>query len=470
MAVGYASGLVSAWGVIMNMNLLIWRRVQWDAKRVMRRKKSVKTPKVGQNGDATAVDGIGHHHQEPNGQGLTQRKNISNGNGHSTLESTKTTSNDDTGTEGNYTEDGYELYWQPFPAEAPFLDRLWWVADLAISFRGAGWNFAISSIPRPSPPSSDPNDDTVDTSTMETCSSAGYYIPTSKSDFFKSRLINIATLYLTLDFLSVFMMKDPYFVVGPDQPQPGLPFYLRNVSPWLLLVYRELFSITGVLCAIAYIFNATEVASFLLGEVLWPNRNMNWLYASTFGSLSAIWYDGLAGWWGSWWHQSFRLQLLGPAHYCLREGYIQRHSTFGDGFALFVSFFLSGFLHMPGSMTAVPETKPWRSMAFFVFQAVGITIQKEVLKPLLRKRLGSTKGYLFKMVNVLFALAWMYPTAKLFCDDIASTGIWMFEPIPISPLRWLGYGRPGDSWWRWPEDYVPSFYVGKYWWQSGISI
>jgi hypothetical protein len=54
-------------------------------------------------------------------------------------------------------------------------------------------------------------------------------------------------------------------------------------------------------------------------------------------------------------------------------------------------------------------------------------------------------------------------------DDFARGGVWLFEPIPVSPLRGLGFGQEGDRWWCWGHIGV-GWYTGKHWWESGIAF
>ena len=54
-------------------------------------------------------------------------------------------------------------------------------------------------------------------------------------------------------------------------------------------------------------------------------------------------------------------------------------------------------------------------------------------------------------------------------DDFARGGVWLFQPVAVSPLRALGYGEPGDSWWCW-ENVRISWYIGKHWWERGIAL
>lgn len=137
-AVAYGVGLCQSWSVLWNFTLLICMRPQFDAERVEKRRK------VGgavANGNAKHA-GNGHAASNGNGNEIA----IANGNG-----SGKTSS----GKEGQLAvkmkdapdediarslEAGFEYYWQAYPADAPFLTRLGWSADLCCAFRGSGKN------------------------------------------------------------------------------------------------------------------------------------------------------------------------------------------------------------------------------------------------------------------------------------------------------------------------------------------
>lgn len=119
-ACAYAAGLMSTWGIILSLHLLIWRRPQFEAARVIAvTKKSMN----GQNGHG--MNGS-RERTKPEENGVRNRKQ----NG----------SQIETAAEKRETEADIELeyIWEPFPSEAPFLYRLGWAADLATSFRGAG--------------------------------------------------------------------------------------------------------------------------------------------------------------------------------------------------------------------------------------------------------------------------------------------------------------------------------------------
>lgn len=262
-------------------------------------------------------------------------------------------------------------------------------------------------------------------------------------------------------------MRDPYFILGPDNHYT-VPSHLNLPTP-ILLLYRECLPLAGIWAALCGAFSLNDIVQYFFLRQYSPSRAALWHYPSTFGSFSMILDRGLAGWWGASWHQTFRLGLLGPSTYLLRKGYMKRGSATANAVGLFVSFLQSGLMHAAGSLTSIPDTKLWRSILFFLLQAFGIILQQQ-LALYLSKYMGTPSKYMRRTGNLLFCLVWLYITAPLFIDDLSSTGLWMFEPVPISPLRYFGFGFPGDHWWRWDREAWPKLYPVRHWWEIGIAL
>ena len=299
-------------------------------------------------------------------------------------------------------------------------------------------------------------------------SKAGFAVCSTEEEFFRSRIIAFVTGYLGLDFLSVFMMKDPYFIFGPDHPY-HLPGHLQGVHPWLLLAYRQLFGLAGAYWVLASVFAAADLLQYSLLKRLCPGRGELWMFPSLFGSPMQIADRGLAGFWAGWWHQTFRSQFLAPAAYLTKHGYLQRGTPRAALVALLVAFGQSGFLHASGSATSMPRTRLWRSPLFFFLQAVGIALQ-HWLALRAKTRFPSPRRWQARLANLAFTLAWLNLTASVFIDDLSVAGVWLLDPVPASPLRWMGYGHRGDHWWRWDRDFFPRWHSGRRWWESGIAF
>ncbi|KAK0392633.1 hypothetical protein NLU13_2128 [Sarocladium strictum] len=460
LAISYATGLLAGWGIIYNLNLMIWTRPQATAARIVRRRNMAHgtTAKSLSRVDGnTSVDG-------PTGI-LRQRGIAKNATGQA---------NRNLATNGHAEDDGSKYVWQPFPHEAPWRERSNWALDLTTSFRGCGWNWAISSVPQPKRPGSVEGPTPVD---MESCpvkTPAGYTRCTQRAEFIRKRLLNVALTYTIIDFLAITMSQDPYFVLGPDHRHEAPP-HLSWLHPILLLWLRQLMSLSGFIAAISGMMTANALLQYHLAPYLIPSREELWHYPSIFGDFTAVLDRGLAGWWGIWWHQTFRAQFLAPATFLLREGYYRKGETLSKIVALAISFGQSGILHAFGSWTTIPETRPWRAPAFFALQAVGIVIQ-EFLSSFLRSYIEARNPTLAssrlcrRVGNFAFTLLWIQWTSVFFCDDIASTGLWLCDPVPFSPLRMLGLGRAGDRWWRWERAHYPGWYTGEHWWESGVAF
>lgn len=308
----------------------------------------------------------------------------------------------------------------------------------------------------------------VDLESMPVETKAGYRRSLTLSDFVSSRITNVIVTYLALDFLAVAMMKDPYFVLGPDISYP-LPGYLAVLPKFFLHSYRLIFSLMGVLFAIFGVLSLNDLAQYYVVSYIIPIRGELWQHPSTMGSYTQILDRGLAGWWGAWWHQTFRMQFIAPAAWLTKKGYIQKGTLKGTVVTLLATFLGSGFLHVWGSVSSLPATKVWRAPVFFLLQAFGI-VGQHALSLGARRAWPSMPRWLARACNLGSTLAWMYFTAHLFTDDMASSGIWLLEPVPFSLFRALGLGHPGDSWRRWDQYHRLTWYTAEQWWRSGITI
>ncbi|KAL2889221.1 membrane bound o-acyl transferase family protein [Ceratocystis lukuohia] len=300
-------------------------------------------------------------------------------------------------------EEEVEYYWESYPYNGSFGQRFLWGFDIVTSIRGAGWSWAISTMPHPPPPSKPHTMEIIDISTIPLVSRSGHTRCQTRADFFKRTLWSSRHV--------------------PPFEYP--PAHLSWIPTVLLPAYRALFFLTCILAGLQVVFHHLEVVQFFVFSYLFPMRAEPWMYSSIFG----------------------------PGRFP------------GKKAALLASAFIgSGLMHAGASFTSTPSTDYVRPLLFFLAQGVGIGLQKTLCKAV--RPLGLPR-WLRRIGNLLFVMAWLYGSSPLLGDDFATGGVWLLEPSPYSVLRAMGYGYPGESPWRWDRNHMGSLYVGKHWWEIG---
>lgn len=481
---GFAAGLVAAWGMVWATTWLVWERPQWDGKRVRRRKRTRgRSIREVQNGNITkdesketnvavngSINGV-------NGQELKKRS-VANGSTTSTqyLSNGHTKSHNSSTQPDEARNDIWEYYWEPYPEKV--LDRLSWIFDLLITFRLPGWNYAIPPLPPLSrnfkthdgdllfPPSSEPK---------SSKSTRNILVPfRSRDELARYRVPRFIIGYVLLDIIKTTMMHDPYFIFGPTTY--ALPPHLAALHPRILNIYRQVLGGAGIIVAIELIFSLPPIASLLVPPSIdLPLTFTPPYHPSTWGSPSALLTQGLAGLWGTWWHQTFRFGFSAPYDWAIREGFIKHKTIASRIFALVCAFGISGFLHASGSYTETAHTKPLDAPKFFLSQILGIIIQTQTAY-LLKDQFSKLPSWLRKTGNLLFIFAWLHLTGSWLIDDFSRCKIWLFEPILFSFTRGLGFGVEEPAGWkgfylgkRW-EPIDLRWHTGKHWWESGLAI
>lgn len=368
------------------------------------------------------------------------------------------------------------LVWQAYPRS--FLHRLNWAFDLLSNMRGPQWNWRVSTMgPLPASVNAQLNPGKRDTSRELSDSElldARTRLKVAFGCFVKS--------YLLLDLVKVLMMRDPYFIgmASPDIPPP-FPFDYLSAIPSGVTLYRHM--LTGYGVYIALCFGTSFGPPIFLGlSVAFPTfaraitsvpLDAPWLYADTFGPFfkSAL-EHGLAGCWGRWWHQLFRVGFTNAGRWILSllPQRLATNNNIRRAVITFAAFSLSGLLHAFGSHTQLGDTKPFGPFIFFILQAVGITIEdtfKRVILPTLLPY--KLPRWLRWTGNALFVYFWLTTTGGYAADDFAKGGMWTTEPIPVSPIRGLDLGVKGEGWWCWKEPWFRRIRRER-WWESGLQV
>ncbi|RKF76788.1 hypothetical protein GcC1_069014 [Golovinomyces cichoracearum] len=447
--VGLGAGLSIAWVMVWSWCLLVFMRPQWDAKRVQRIRIKFNDT------NSTMVRHAGGPEISEDAKNFRERKIL-----HEDLVvlnevALKTKTDQVT----------YRYYWQSYPET--MRERLSWATDLVLNFRGPGWNWAISPLPSLPPHILQQLGESVPTQAYSNTSSTGLRRFDTRRELYRSRMPRLIYSYFLMDILKVIMMEDPYYKFGPTTY--ALPRHLQPLSPFAIHIYRQCLSSGTIIAGIAMLNHLLAlIFSVVCGPKVFGLRGEAWYYPSTWGPFSNIFSKGLGGLWGNYWHQSFRQGFTAPTNYLIRNGYIKAHSSATMLTALILAFGISGFVHWAGSVTLYAETYPSHLILFFALNGFGILVQSTFCA-LLRPQIKALSKKVRYTGNLIYTLVWMFSTGWILADDFARGGLWLWEPIPFSPLRGLGFGEPDAGWWCWSYIGI-GWYSGKNWWESGISL
>ncbi|KAK8035904.1 hypothetical protein PG991_001977 [Apiospora marii] len=516
-AVGYCAGLIAAWGTIHLFNILVWTRPQWDAKRVERYARTTSEMNgstLGNKASPLQLQSRSNGHAKPasetNGNGA---KHL-NGNGHANGYASQTTAEEMTadavdvssnghatnghapnglrerhpeklqpttsleseaetpGANGVSHKQEYFYEWQEYPENAPFSTRFDWAFDMASTMRMTGWNWAIRVIPPYYPPPIGADGKTQEPlDVIPNITPEGYVRYPTRSEFIYQTIFKrILPCYLIVDFCATLMTQDPYFVSGPEHNEP-LPANLAALPPYLLNLRRTAICFPGVICAIDLAFSSGALALACFAPPILGFRAHPWHLPTAYGYFSAVLDRGLEGYWGQWWHQTFRFGFAAPTNWLVRQGYLKRGSPMHAFVGSLVAFGLSGFLHAMGSYSTVAESKWWEPPIFFLLAGVGAQIQRTLARRVFRAPIQAyAPRWLRRVGNFVFTFAWGHLINSYLLDDFGRCGLWLFEPIPFSFARMLGLGSPGGDWWRWGAWMLPTWHWGKYWWDTGLAM
>lgn len=463
LASGYGIGLMCMWGIVWSAVLLVFNDPKTAFQRVEWRDREEKAV-VGStmNGSSSSV-------QSPAPR-LRNRKAYGTIGEESSYEPTK---QDGDGQASN-PPPSHILIWQPYPDK--FRHRLDWVIDLCTSFRGPGWNWHIQTLPAADYPSP----------TMLPTP------PSSTKTLTRLAIRDFLLWYLTVDILKTALMTDPYFwgiapISSPASPTTTtyLPALLTTTTS-LLKLSRLLLSLAAVASNLSLIFTLCPLTFALLFPLL--NLDLQTrlpllepsLYPPFWGAFTpSVLDNGLAGWWGKWWHQLFRMGISEPSRVLLQQqtlGWDPR-SPKGKLLQLVMAFGISGTIHAAASWTTFnPDTRQLSGpFVFFVAQAAGIAAEGLVFQTLgLSGRVRGWPRALRRAGTLGYVMAWFYVTGPWLADDFAKGGIWLFEPVPVSVVRGLGLGEgKGEGWWRWGGVWV-RWWSGRGeetgWWRKGVMI
>lgn len=327
--------------------------------------------------------------------------------------------------------------WQSYP-EHSLLARLSWTADIWTNFRGLGWSFAVPGLPSlPAHVQRDlypdhPADD-------KRVSATGLARFDSRAEALRHHAWLVVKGYLATDVLGTLVRRDKYFWGVRGAPAPAyLPEVLRTSPLLLIRSYRMLVGMSLVWMGLRTVYALGPVIFLgVLDTRILGAQAEPWLYPDQYGSYTCALDRGLAGWWGGWWHQIFRRTFGAAGSWVCRRLGVHERSVKGKLVHVWCAFLLSGVLHACGSATQMGDTRPLRGpMAFFLMQPLGVMLEMGA-RVLFASGFPDARfpRWAKRAFNFVWVHAWFWLTAPLLVDDIAAGGLWMIDPIPLSPLR-----------------------------------
>jgi hypothetical protein len=447
MAPSFGIGLISAWSVAWVSAILICNDAQTDFQRIERLEGVFGSP------EKSSIKG-----QDTSEENAKENQNnmIAGHSGPSTRHGT--------------------FAWQPYPL-TPFIERLDWVLDIFCNFRGAGWNWRTSALPPPPKFIQEQlhhNSGAVVPKTSYRIHSGQFRLYATRKELLAANFKTFIFGYIMLDALKTTLMHDPYFwgIINHPDTHPPPSYYPKNAV--LVHLIRLLLSMLSVKTALQTIFALGPICFTFLHPILGA-RSEPWMYPDPWGSYAVVLDNGLAGWWGNWWHQTFRFAFQEPGRKVVEKLGWERKSAKAKAVQLAIAFTASGAVHACGSWTCWgDETRPIRgSMCFFLLQGLGVFAEAVVGQTLKKAGVaGRVSPWAMRVWTFVYVHVWFYFTAHLLCNDFARGGVWLFEPVPISIFRGLGFGADSrDGWWCWSGvEEVLRWHSGESWWTTGIAF
>ncbi|POS86963.1 hypothetical protein EPUL_002406, partial [Erysiphe pulchra] len=445
---GNFAGSLSAYTILASWTWLVFKKPQWEAKRIQRVVK--RTPLIKNKMPIEKFEEEASQNRD-----LRKRKNSGSVRALEVGFSMDNAQRDE--------NDTYQYFWQSYPDN--FSERISWVVDLLYNYRGPGWNWAISSIPSLPPAILTKAGGPVSKRSYADFSSAGSRRFVNRYEHLIYRVSRLLVCYIVLDVLATIMMKDPYFKFGPTSY--ALPSHLQLLPLSFLRFYRIVLTSIGIIAIMTMAFNLLPLISCILGPGLLGLRAEPWYYPTEWGYFSNIYKGGLNGLWGDYWHQSFRLHFTSPTNFLIREGYIKPGTFIAKATSLFFAFVLSGFLHWASSNSTLPATRPSDAMNFFLLQGLGIMLQRALCQ-IFSSYITKFPKFIRYTGSFIFVLIWLYHTGWLLADDFARSGLWIMEPVPISFCRLLGFGEIDAEWISTRRQF--RWFRGKNWWETGLAL
>ena len=454
---GYGIGLAAFWGYIMTIVLMVLHDPGKDFSRIEVRKTTEAKPNGNDHsGVSSAISQNGSAQKRVDGK------------------------QDNASMDTSQPKGGEALVWQGYPMGNDLWYLLDWVIDLCISFRGINWNWRIPiKTYTVTPPEGDP---------PVLSREAQQSHEGDLKRLQRMSILNFFYYWVLLDLFKTTLMTDPYFLgIAPLDAPTTWPWLaqLSDVLPGTIAIkfVRLSLSIASVVSALTFIFSLNSlffgtIVPYFAGDKLYSITKAPllevWMYPPQWGNmLETLCNKGLAGMWATWWHQMFRYGISEPARLLTKKLNISPRGQIARVIQMLVAFGLTASIHAVASSTtfSLIPSKPWNPFTFFMSQAIGILVQTDVSRRL--NKLVEFPKVVRQSANFVFAFTFLWYTGPLLSDDFARCQIWLFEPVPVSIFRGLGFG-PGDCWVPWLQFADGArwlgVYRGKHWYTTGLGV
>lgn len=293
--------------------------------------------------------------------------------------------------------------WNSIPPPGTW-HRIFWIIDLLGSMRLLHWKThdAITSLST-SLPSSNSSPYTRESLSLKRC------------------LLRLLMIYILVHILKEIVALDPYFWGSVNAECPE---YLQAICHYTLSlrIYRYLTALALIFLAIELI---VTVGHLVFLHLLGPNLVGTWGHEASYrqhiGAVSSIYYRGLRGFWGTFWHQFFREAFSAPAEKTVYLLDWARDSTSAQLLRILIPFILSGIVHGCGSYTLWAHSRPLLSFAFFAWQPLGILLQLALTRAvsvlLSSKSHKMVSQHLVGLLNVTTTAGFLFLTFGFLADD-----------------------------------------------------
>lgn len=287
----------------------------------------------------------------------------------------------------------------PYPKD--FGARVGWVVNLVASTRMHRWKTGSPS-----------HDKAMD----------NLMPPPSRTRYVLDRMREMTFQVILLCVITRVVRSDPYlkegylFLSTEDHPPPSYFIDLLALLP--RQVVRMFVCGLWVYCGVNLTYTGSAPAAVTMNYLFgWPADEWSpHTIPPHFGSFTKGVLDmGLGGVWGTWWHQQMRVLATGPGAALGRALKLPPRSPLKYALQLFSAFICSGLAHA-GLVPSAPlfATVPanqlrFQILAFFVLQAVGITLESLILEPVVFQKVPARLAKALRFVWVVSFLTAVFP-------------------------------------------------------------